>query len=266
MSSLEPWDVVETGTSKVIASGEEITLQNDPTQHYTNAQISDYGFSSSQATQPLNFQHHASTHLQLTARAEVDHQPADAHMLIGTAGFGFWNHPFSPDAKRFPQLPRALWFFFASQPSAMALALDVDGHGWKAAQLDTTSWQALRWVPLAIPTVLAFQSTRLFRRLYPRIQRDLKIAEVILPANLLREDHLYEIVWNEGLAQFKVDHQVVLQTPFAPQGKMGFTAWIDNQYAVVSPRGRFGGGVIPLTHSQSLIVKGISLHHDTASL
>jgi hypothetical protein len=37
-------------------------------------------------------------------------------------------------------LPRAIWFFYASPPSHMDLALDVPGYGWKAAMIDATSW------------------------------------------------------------------------------------------------------------------------------
>ena len=76
-------------------------LLDATSQRYSNAQISDY---------------HAnrrafmwSPPLRLTVRAWASH-PTQA--LKGTAGFGFWNEPFTPLGRGLPRLPRAVWFFF----------------------------------------------------------------------------------------------------------------------------------------------------------
>src|SRR5437868_2985142 len=61
--------------------------------------------------------------LRLTVEARV------SASLAGTAGFGFWNNPFSP-LGGWPALPAATWFFYASPPSDMPLALGVPGSGW----------------------------------------------------------------------------------------------------------------------------------------
>ena len=51
-----------------------------------------------------------------------------AHTLRGTAGFGFWNYPFSVRGDPL-MLPEAVWFFYASPPSNMALIPGVPGWG-----------------------------------------------------------------------------------------------------------------------------------------
>jgi hypothetical protein len=58
----------------------------------------------------------------------------------------------------------------------------------------------------------------------------------------LSDWHEYTLDWENDSARFYVDDLLVLQVPRPPQGPLGFVAWIDNQYAVVTPRGslRFG--------------------------
>src|SRR5436853_7051057 len=57
--------------------------------------------------------------------------PESSTILRGTAGFGFWNYPFSVRGDVL-MLPEATWFFYASPPSNMALVPHVPGWGWKA--------------------------------------------------------------------------------------------------------------------------------------
>src|SRR5579875_745817 len=56
--------------------------------------------------------------------------------LRGTAGFGFWNYPFSARGDIL-MLPEAVWFFYASPPSNMALVPGIPGWGWKAQVVHT---------------------------------------------------------------------------------------------------------------------------------
>ncbi len=37
----------------------------------------------------------------------------------------------------------------------------------------------------------------------------------------------------------------MLDTDRSPHGPLGFIAWIDNQYAIVTPQGRLGWGIVP---------------------
>ena len=45
-------------------------------------------------------------------------------------------------------------------------------------------------------------------------------------------------------ARFLVDGTVVLETDRPPRGPLGFVAWVDNQWLVATPRGRFGWGLL----------------------
>ena len=54
--------------------------------------------------------------------------------------------------------------------------------------------------------------------------------------------HIYDIQWNVQHAQFLVDGTTVLQCEHSPKGPLGFVAWFDNQYAIVTPWGKFGYG------------------------
>jgi hypothetical protein len=41
---------------------------------------------------------------------------------------------------------------------------------------------------------------------------------------------------------------------------MGFVFWIDNQYMVLTVRGRFGWGTIPVLQEQSLAITNLEIH------
>jgi hypothetical protein len=174
--------------------------------------------------------------LRLTVRARA---PSP---LAGTAGFGFWNNPLSP-LGGFPALPAAIWFFYASPPSDMPLADGVAGYGWKAACLDATQPEALAWAPLAPPILLMNRIPSFYRRVWPRVQRSLRIAEAPIPA-LDATWRTYTLEWRERYARFAVDGAAVLETDRPPRGPLGSVAWVDNQWAVATPRGRIGWGLL----------------------
>jgi hypothetical protein len=245
------WAITTAGNAHVRAEDGVLSFTDEPTpgNRYTNAQISDYDYTDFEMrwTPPLR--------LSVTARAMI---PSGG--LMGTAGFGFWNHPLSPSQKRRrPQLPRALWFFFAAPPSNMQLAAGVAGSGWKAATIDATTPRALALAPLALPVILLTRVPALNRALWPPVQRGLRISERLLDMSLLAERHTYAIEWRENGATFFVDDQIVHEAPAAPRGKMGFVAWIDNQYAIVTPQGKLGWGVVPLPEAQSLILEDVKI-------
>ena len=56
--------------------------------------------------------------------------------LPGTWGFGFWNDPFSfslglgGGTRRFPALPNAAWFFFASPQNYLSFRNDLPANGF----------------------------------------------------------------------------------------------------------------------------------------
>src|SRR5512139_3758877 len=179
--------------------------------------------------------------LRLTVRARFSSQS-----LLGTAGFGFWNHPMFAASNPVP-LPRAIWFFYASPPSHMDLAMDIPGYGWKVAM-----------APLALPVVLLNRSEQLYRRIWPFVQKNLSIEEKALPLDLLPEWHTYSIEWGSDRARFLVDDQVMLETDRAPRGPMCFVAWMDNRLAVVTPTGSIQFGLFDVHQPQWLELEDIT--------
>jgi hypothetical protein len=190
--------------------------------------------------------------LRLTLRARFS-----SSALLGTAGFGFWNHPLLAPSNPVP-LPRAIWFFYASPPSHMDLALDVPGCGWKAAMIDATTLGALAMAPLALPVVLLNRSEQLYRRIWPFVQKNLSIEEKALPLELLPEWHTYTIEWGSDHACFRVDGRIVFETDRAPRGPMCFVAWVDNRLAVVTPTGSIQFGLFGVNEPQWLELEDVT--------
>ncbi|MBI5563625.1 MAG: hypothetical protein HY870_01935 [Chloroflexi bacterium] len=227
-------------------NGDRLLLPNATRDRYSDAQVDNYGHRPTRS-----FPHRPPFRVSIQARFS-------SSSIIGTAGFGLWNHPFAPGGGLPggpPVLPRALWFFYASPPSDMQLARDVPGHGWKAAAIDATRPSALVLAPFALPVVLLNRSQRLYRRIWPIVQRGLRIEETSLPLELLPDWHTYSIEWQIDRAVLSVDGRVVLETARPPRGRMGFVAWIDNQYAIVTPTGRLGFGLLNVPSPEWLELK-----------
>jgi hypothetical protein len=230
---------VGTGAIALDTHGLRLLLPRASGNAYSNAQLDDY---------------HGLPHrrypwrppLRLTVRA------CFGGPLLGTAGFGLWNHPFLQlGSGGVPLLPRAVWFFHASPPNNMALAHGVPGHGWKTATLDALRARAIRWAPFA-PAVMALNRVpALERRMWPLVERDLAISEHLIAAEP-RSWHDYTLVWRHDGVQFAVDGETVHETARAPRGPLGFVAWIDNQYAITTRWGHLGYGVLDISAPQYL--------------
>lgn len=233
------WNRVQVGGGRLLLQRDGLRLLTVGAEQgrYADAQIDDYAKLSRRS-----FPWRPPLRLVVQARASGP--------IVGTAGFGFWNNPFSP-LGGFPALPTAIWFFYASQPSDIPLATGVPGNGWKCATLDATTPQALRWAPLAPPLFLLNRLPALARRVWPRVQKDLAIAEAPLP-ELGEAWHTYTIEWLTDGATFKRDDKILLETPFAPRGPLGFVAWVDNQWAIATPQGRLGWGLLDAAQAQWL--------------
>ncbi len=133
--------------------------------------------------------------------------------------------------------------------------------GWKAASIDATRPSALALAPFAPFVLLLNRSRRFYRRLWPIVQRGLRIEEQLLPLDLMPDWHTYSIEWTHDRAVLSVDDRIVLKTDRPPRGRMGFVAWIDNQYAIVTPTGRLGFGLLDVPASQ-----WIDLHFDSGTI
>jgi hypothetical protein len=240
---------LEQGVGRVEHSAQGIRLRLDRAtdSQYSNAQIDDY----LRRKEPFFTWRPP---LRMTVRAWASHNAGE---LKGTAGFGFWTQPVMP-GKWLPILPRAVWFFFSSPPSNMAFARGVPGYGWKAATLDAGRLPFLLLLPTAPLGFLLMRVAALYRALWPIGQWAVGASEAILSADL-RQPHTYRVDWLPGAAAFYVDDQLVHRAPFAPRGPLGFVAWLDNRWAVVTPQGNLGMGLLPVPESQWLSLETLSI-------
>jgi hypothetical protein len=222
-------------------------LDSATANRYSNAQIDDYSGRSAR--------HYPwRPPLRLAVRARASHPAASAtpageqsrtagDWLRGTAGFGFWNAPLTL-ARGGMRLPDAVWFFAASPPSQMALTPGDVGYGWKAQVVHSHRWGALAAAPPLALTALWARVSGDERAAAQWMRRLTGAQEYQLDPDQanLRAWHDYTLEWRADQARFAVDGREVFVAPDPPAGPLGFVAWVDNQYAIVTPRGelRFG--------------------------
>ncbi len=239
--------LTEAGVRMIVYRGDE--------RLYSNGQVDDYA-----GLPRSRFPHAAPLRLELRARFSHEAAGPGAPGLQGTAGFGFWNDPFMMTDPRPPMPPRALWFFYASPPSDMKLAIKTPGWGWKAAVIDALQPAAIG-PALAAPLLVPLMNLpAIYRHVWPVIQPRLGIAETLVHTSLT-DWHTYTIEWGAGparnRARFLVDAALVLDAP-APRGRLGFVAWCDNQYMIARPTGRIWRGLLK-TGEQWLEVADIGI-------
>lgn len=219
---------------------------------YADAQLDDYkGLSRS------DFPWAAPLTLRLRARASHPSPP-------GTLGFGFWNDPFgislsgAGSVRRFPAAPQALWFFYGSKPNDFSFDDEIVGSGWKAATLRSVRYPAALLVPGAAAAFLLASLPLVRRWVVPLVRRQAAAREVLLDVPL-NEWHEYDLTWTSSGVEFMVDGEVVAETDIVPHGPLGFVAWIDNQYAVLSVANGIRFGLLPTTEEYSLEIQGLEL-------
>lgn len=244
-----PLSHLEIGGGVVEQGAESTLLRLPPTlaDTYADAQLYDYA----------NLRRAAYPHrppLQLHLRACFS---GDEPALRGTAGFGFWNQPFMPN-QSVPRLPRYAWFFFGAPPHNMPFARDVHGSGWKAAIGDFSRPAFLALAPFAPLGFLLMRSPTLYRRLWHIAQWAIGVAESPLAADM-RAWHTYRLDWLPRSVRFYVDDALVLSTPYAPRPPLGFIAWMDNQYAVITPQGALRFGILSIEQPQWLKIADLEI-------
>jgi len=244
------WNRHTQGTGVLEQARGTLRLVNMDTtsRQMANAQIDDY--------HGLPRRHFAwRPPLTMTVRARFSHPAGE---LSGTAGFGFWNDPFMMTGKRWPTLPRALWFFYASPPSDMKLDVRTPGHGWKAATIDALRWSFFLLAPLA-PIAIPLMNVRpLYRTFWPIGQRAIGVCETPVGVDMTAW-HTYVIRWESGTTRFQVDGETVLAGEASPRGPLGFVTWLDNQYMVVTPWGRVGYGWLDAPGRQWMEVDALAV-------
>jgi hypothetical protein len=192
--------------------------------------------------------------LKMQVRARASHSS-----LVGTAGFGFWNDPFTLTGG-INALPEAVWFFYASPPSNMALVPDVPGWGWKAAIVHAARADV---VLQSAPTAAAVLWARLTGRTQTAahwVRRISGAHEVPLQLDWTAW-HTFDLEWQHNTATFQVDDKLVLRAPrgSVPRGPLGFVTWVDNQFAVATPRGEFRFGMLDAPGKQWLELDWIQI-------
>ncbi len=228
------------GSLHVTASALRMAFTSARQGEYSDAQIDDYSGRARSAfpwQPPLRMEVRARSSLPAATKNSTGES---VDILRGTAGFGFWNYPFSIRGDIL-MLPEAIWFFYASPPSNMALVPDLPGWGWKAQVVHSMRLGALA---ATAPMALTAAWARVTGQMQPAarwMQRLSGAYEALLNIDMTAW-HTYVLEWQHREALFWVDGTLVLRAPQPPTRPLGFVAWLDNQYAVATPRGtlRFG--------------------------
>lgn len=233
------WTQVTTGGGKanIVRSVLKLSYESAESTEYTDAQIDDY-------TMRSRKEYLWKPPLRMTVRAKASHPAAteknEEGTLKGTAGFGFWNKPFTMQGKWFT-LPESVWFFYSSPPSNMALVPGVPGWGWKAQVVHTARVSiVLQALPLAI-TMLYGKISGNSRQAGKWIQRFSGTHEKLIAENFT-EWHTYCLEWLPDEVIFYVDEKEMFRSPFSPTKPLGFVAWIDNEFAIATPKGELKFG------------------------
>lgn len=254
------WTQVTTGGGKLSIDKAILRMSYESAQpdSYTDTQIDDY-------TMVSKSDYLWKPPLRMTVRARASHQAASAdstekskNILRGTAGFGFWNKPFTMQGQ-WSTLPESVWFFYSAPPSNMALVPGLPGWGWKAQVVHS---KRLTTIPSGVQFALTAG--------YARLTGDTKLASRWLQRvsntheALIEDDmtawHTYTLEWRERDVKFWVDGELILRTSQAPTQPLGFVAWLDNEYAIVTPQGQVKFGKTQVG-AQWLDVDNVKIEH-----
>lgn len=226
---LKPRQTAGTIANEISPGVWHLEIPPGPKGRYRLAQVDDY-YDLSRSQFPCQPPYH----LSLRARAS-------AQVLPGTWGFGLWNDPFSLSLglgggeRRFPALPNAAWFFYASPPNYLSFRNDLPAQGFLAATFRSPLLPSLLLAlaaPLGALLVIPGVAQLARRLLRQFVRQDASQIETDVTAW-----HTYELDWQVGEVQMRLDGHVVLDTPVSPRGPLSLVMWIDNQYAALPPAG-----------------------------
>jgi hypothetical protein len=195
--------------------------------------------------------------LDLSARASSSQIP-------GTWGFGLWNDPFSLSlgfgggSRRFPNLPNAAWFFYASLENYLSFQDDAPAQGFLAQTFRS---------PHIPPPILALAGVGVPLLLLPGTARALRS----LLGNFIHDDshqvacdvtqwQAYTLEWRTDRVIYQVGGTTVFETTTIPRSPLGLVIWIDNQYLAFPPDGRLAYGTLDVPDPAWLEVRGLSVN------
>jgi len=236
------WTQVTVGGGKLSLKNSVLRIgyEGSEDDKYTDAQLDDY-------TTIASNEYYWKSPLIMEVRARFSHKSVVGKNLLinnqclkGTGGFGFWNKPFSMQG-RWYTFPKSVWFFYSAPPSDMQLVAGSPVFGWKAQVVNTTLLSVLvNLIPLGISVIFAKATgyTKLSRFW---LQRFSGTQEVIIEEDM-REWHDYTLEWKDDQVVFSVDKKKILKVPFSTKTPLGFVAWLDNEYAIATAKGKIGFG------------------------
>ena len=236
MTTLQPNLTPGSRVEETAPNAWRLEIPAGPKGRYRLAQIDDY-----RALPRRRFPWQPPFHLSLRARASAAELP-------GTWGFGLWNDPFGLSlglggaAQRFPALPNAAWFFYASPPNYLSFRNDLPAQGFLAATFRAPRLPA-PLLALGSP-VMALGVVPLAAQLLRGLLRQLIRQDAAQVETDVTAWHTYTLDWQAGQVTLSVDGQVVLATPVSPLGPLSLVIWIDNQYAALPRRGIMSYGCL----------------------
>ena len=194
--------------------------------------------------------------IRLSLQARCSQQSA-----AGTWGFGFWNDPFSANlglggmSRRLPALPNCAWFFHASSSNHLEIYDRYPAEGFLAATFQSPLIPTLLLTPafLLAPLLLIQPAARLLR----------KAARMVIKQDAIRvgidvcDWHSYQIDWNSRSTTFRVDQQLIFETPHPPNGHLGLVIWVDNQFFAFPPSGKIRFGTLAQTEPTTLEINNL---------
>lgn len=236
--------------SGIMGNSWHLEIPAGPLGSYRLAQLDDYGNLDRQ-----HFPWQPVLNLSLHARVSAPEIP-------GTWGFGLWNDPFSLSlgfgggTRRFPMLPNAAWFFFASPQNYLSFRDDKPAKGFLAQSFRSSQ------LPRAL---LALGAMAVPLLLWPWIARKLRpvFSQLIMEDSFslsvdFTQWHDYSLEWRVDGIIFRVNDQT-FRTAITPKGPLGLVLWIDNQFAAFSPDGQLSYGSLKNNQSAWLEIENLSI-------
>lgn len=182
--------------------------------------------------------------LTLHFRARASHAS-----LPGTWGVGLWNDPFSLNlgmgggTRRFPTIPNAAWFFFASPPNYLSFHNAPSAQGWLAQTFRAPPVPTWMFAPAGVGLPL-FAWKPLSRALRPLLRRIVPHVTTQISVEVTTW-HAYTLEWRKDAVTFFVDGNPILRTNIVPRPPLGLVCWVDNQYLAFPPEGGLHYGTLP---------------------